>query len=427
MFAQPVADYLPGQDRLAVVKDGQLEFPTGKVLVPKTGTTQVAGLRFSPDGRRIAYIEVQGSDTFAMGVVDLDGNRKILSNGWEIISSIAWNPATREIWFSARKKGNQVGVVELRSVSLSGRERLVAQNPQLLIIEDIGPDGRVLARSDDWSETMMCLAPGATREANLTYFDFSAGVALSADGKDLLFVEGGAATGETGATYLRKSDGSGAAVRLGDGWNMMQDLSADRQWVVQVHPDRLLLLPVGPGEPKTIRDEGFRYLRALWFPDGKRLLVAARTSGHHPRLYVRDVASGPPRLIAPETAGWELALSRSGKTVVGVDAQTRACVLYPVEGGDPRPLPDLKLGDSESILGFDDRDENLYIVSGKLPLRIDRFNVATGKRTFFREIAPADPTGVDEIATLQMTPDGRSYCYSFMRAQSRLYAVDGLR
>src|SRR4030095_17117925 len=108
---------------------------------------------------------------------------------------------------------NHIGVVELHAVSLSGKERLVAQNPQLIIVEDIAPDGRVLARSDAGPETMVCLAPGAPREADLTWLDFSESVALSADGQDLLFIEGGAGAGATGGTYLRRTDGSAAAGR----------------------------------------------------------------------------------------------------------------------------------------------------------------------------------------------------------------------
>ena len=132
----------------------------------------------------------------------------------------------------------------------------MAQNPQLLIVEDIARDGRVLARSDDWPETMMCLPPGASREVDLTWLDFSQSLALSADGRDVLFMEGGAGGGATGGVYMRKTDGSSAAVRLGDGWNAMQDLSPDKKWVVQALDDRLNLLPVGPGESRTIQDAG---------------------------------------------------------------------------------------------------------------------------------------------------------------------------
>ena len=79
------------------------------------------------------------------------------------------------------------------------------------------------------------------------------------------------------------------------------------------------------------------------------------------------------------------------------------------------------------MTGFDDKDENLYVLSGDLKMHIDRLSLGTGKRTAFRDITPADPTGVAQISTLQLTPDGKSYCYSFMRSLSRLYVVEGLR
>ena len=423
-FSQQIADYAPGGERLAVVRNGQLEFPIGKVLVPAAPDGQVAAIRFLGDDKQIAYSLENRSDNMALGVVDLSGHRKILTSGWEIISSIAWNPVAREIWFSGRRKTNHIGVVELHAVSLSGKERLVAQNPQLIIVQDVAPDGRVLARSDDWPETMMCLPPGASREVNLTWLDFSQGVALSADGQDLLFIEGGAGAGAAGGVYMRKTDGSTAAVRLGDGWTDRQDLSPDKKWIVQAQPARLILLPVGPGEPKTIQDKDFQYRRALWFPDGKRLLVLVSTPGHGLRMYVRDLEQGPPRPITPEGTAYAQ-LSRDGTRVVVVDLKTRKWTMYPVDGGSPVALPGIR--EDEEVLGFDDKGQNLYVASQGLSKKIDRLDLATGKRTFFKEVRPADPTGVGSIAAIQLTPDGRSYCYSFMRALSRLYVVDGLR
>ena len=423
-FSDLAADWTPGEDRLAIVRNDQLEFPIGKVLVPSSETSKVISLRFSPDGRRIAFTEFRGSKSFAVCVVDLAGKRRDLSTGWEIITSLAWHPVTGELWFSARKAGVRIGVVELYAVSLAGAERLVAQNPQLLIVEDIARDGRVLARSDDWPETMICLPPGAAREVDLTWLDFSQALALSADGRDVLFMEGGAGGGATGGVYMRKTDGSSAAVRLGDGWNARQDLSPDKKWVVQAMPDRLTLLPVGPGESRTIQDAGLQYLRAVWFPDGQRLLLAATSTGHGPSMYVRDLASGPPRPVTPEgvAAG---RVSPDGMLVAAADMKTEKWALYPVAGGEPRPLPGVREG--ESVCGFDEKGENLYLVSSGLTYHVERLELATGKRSPFRDVTPADPTGVAQISAFQLTPDGKSYCYSFMRALSRLYVVEGLK
>jgi len=271
---------------------------------------------------------------------------------------------------------------------------------------------------------MMCLPPGATREVDLTWLDFSQSVALSRDGQDLLFVEGGAGAGATGGVYIRKTDGSAPAVRLGDGWNNQQDLSADKKWVAQVASGRLTLLPVGPGESKTIQDPGLQYRRALWFPDGKRLLVLAGVATQAGgRLYVRDVGGGPARAISPEGVRTPR-LSPDGKLAATTDAKGDH-FLYPTDAGEPRPLPGIR--PDEVVVGFDAKSEGIYVAYGTLPARVDRFDSATGKRTVFREITLADPTGVDSIATLQLTPDGKCYCYSFMRSLSRLYVVEGLR
>ncbi len=417
------ADWEPGGDRLAVVREGRLEFPVGKVLVPASAEGRVHALRFSPDGRRIAFLERRGHFVDAVGVVDLTGKKTILSEGWNTGMSLAWHPTTGEIWFSAREGGGSLGVIELYAVSLSGVRRTVAQTPQLLIVRDIARDGRVLVQSDDWPMTMMCLPPGASREVDVTWLDFSDGQALSDDGQDLLFTEGGAGAGAKGATYMRKTDGSAPAVRLGDG-EMARDLSPDKKWALQVWPDRLVLLPVGPGESKTIQDKSLDYKNARWFPDGRRLIIEAAAPGRPSRVYVRDLDGGPPRPVTPEgTAGGRI--SPDGKLVAALETKSGQWALYPIDGGEPRPIPGIQAG--EYVIRFDASGTSLFLASGSLPLRIDRLDLASGKRFAWKQIVLADQTGADSIGSVQLTPDGRCYCYSFMRSLSRLYVVDGLR
>ena len=416
------ADWEPGGDRLAVVRGGRLEFPVGKVLVAASAEGQVHALRFSPDGRRIAFLQGRGRID-DVGVVDLTGKKTILSKGWNSAMSLAWNPPTGEIWFSAREGGGRMGVIELHAISLSGVLRTVAQTPQLLIVQDIARDGRVLAQSDDWPMTMMCLPPGGPREVDLTWLDFSSTRALSDDGQDLLFTESGAGAGAKGGTYVRKTLGSAPAVRLGDG-AAAQDLSPDRKWALQVWPDRLVLLPVGPGESRTIQDPNLEYRGARWFPDGKRLIVEASAPGRPSRAYVRDLDGGPPRPVTPEaTAGARV--SPDGKLVAAVDTKRGRWALYPVEGGEPRPVSGIQPG--ESVVRFDAGGTSLFLASQGLPLRIDRLELDSGKRTSWKEIVLADPTGADSIASVQLTPDGKCYCYSFLRNLSRLYLVENLR
>ncbi len=414
------ADWSPAGDGLAIIRKGQLEFPIGKVLVLGSPTDSVTGVRFSPDGRLIAYIR-GGASSFAINVTNLSGKTTMLADGLEIATSLAWHPRTGEIWFSGRERNSRFGVIEIQAVSLSGKRRVVARAPTLLIVEDIAPGGGVLLRSDDWPTTMMCLPRGASREVDLSWLDFSAGVDLSDDGRDLLFTEGGAGEGAKGAVYMRKTDGSSPAVRLADG--EAQSLSPDKKWFARVSGGRITLLPTGPGEPRTIQDEGLEYRAAAWFRDGKRLVVQARSGGKPPRLYVRDLDAGPPRPFTAEGFRFN-AVSTDGSLVIAEDPKGSR-VLIPVAGGEPRVLSGL--GPNDYILNIDTAGKCLFAARSGVPMRIDRLDLASGKRTFWKEIALADPTGVDDFSSAQITPDGACYCYSFMRSLSRLYYVEGLR
>jgi hypothetical protein len=99
--------------------------------------------------------------------------------------------------------------------------------------------------------------------------------------------------------------------------------------------------------------------------------------------------------------------------------------LVPVDGGEPHPLPGI--GPRDNILTFDTTGQRLLVARPGVPMRIDRVDLASGKSTPWKEIALADPTGVDDFFSAQMTPDGACYCYSFMRGLSRLYYVEGLQ
>lgn len=59
-------------------------------------------------------------------------------------------------------------------------------------------------------------------------------------------------------------------------------------------------------------------------------------------------------------------------------------------------------------------------------IKVFRRDLITGRREAWREITPADPTGILSFWPL-LSADGRSYVYSFWRSLSSLYLVEGLR
>ncbi|MDL2717229.1 MAG: WD40 repeat domain-containing serine/threonine protein kinase [Acidobacteriota bacterium] len=418
------ADWVAGEEKLAVVRKDRLEFPIGNVIYePATGHRITSGtLRASPTGNAFAVIE---NDTDVV-LVDRSGKRKTLSDGWETVWSLAWHPKTEEVWFSARAAGRLGVYLEIHAVSLSGEHRVVARESSLLMPEDILPDGRVLVKSAQFSTSMMCLPSSGVREVNLSWLDFSYARDLSADGKWILFDEAGVGGGSKGIVYLRGTDGSGSK-RLGEGYAVA--LSPDGRSAISLPSlpgDRLVLLPTGAGEQKEIRLQGMICNDARWFPDSKRILVSAGPPGQHSRLFVLDLDGGSPRPLTPE--GFEIGpVSPDGKFAAVKDPKG-AVVLWPVEGGEPRPLPGTT---AEDWVAQWEGTKGLYLASGKVPVRIDRYDLTTGKRKFWKELGPADTTGVtslsvDSLFRVIVTPDGKSYAYSFMRDLSQLFLVTGL-
>ena len=137
-------------------------------------------------------------------------------------------------------------------MSLAGKERLVYLGTGTLTLHDISKDGRVLFSRDDLRAGMIALAPGEKKERDLSWHDWTVPRDLSNDGRLISFDETGEAGGETGALYVRSSDGS-PAVRLGEG--RAPSLSPDGKWVLARAPSakhELLQLPTGAGESRTI-------------------------------------------------------------------------------------------------------------------------------------------------------------------------------
>ena len=54
-------------------------------------------------------------------------------------------------------------------------------------------------------------------------------------------------------------------------------------------------------------------------------------------------------------------------------------------------------------------------------------NTTTGKRERWKIIQPADPSGVDSVIRILITPDGKTYCHDYVRILSELFVVGGLK
>jgi len=62
-----------------------------------------------------------------------------------------------------------------------------------------------------------------------------------------------------------------------------------------------------------------------------------------------------------------------------------------------------------------------------VPAQIASIDLRSGERTIVRRLLPPDPSGISSILRIVMTPDARSYAYTYVRAISALYLVEGIR
>lgn len=438
------ADWHPGKncrdsfsdnECFAVVRDDKgknaLEYPVGNVLYQTGGW--ISHPRFSPDGKRIAFIEhpTPADDSGSVAVVELEGENKrkkeILSGGWISVQGLAW--AGDEIWFTAAREGN---ARTIHAVNLNGAERLIFRGIGSLTLHDIAKSGEALVTVEKTRIQIQCRASDQDVERDLSWHDWSLARDLSADGKMLLFTEAGESGGSLYATYVRSTSGS-APVRLGDGSALA--LSPDAKYaLVRIHVpvQQLALVPVGAGEKKLLapaRSNSFFYQPwACFFPDGKRVLFAANEQDRGTRLYVQEI-DGNPVCITPDEEGVEISsphsISPGGEQFVFINAENEVC-RFEINSKKCTPLKNL--GEDYLPVRWSGDGRYLFVRRrGQVPAIVYRYDLSAGEKEERLELMPKDATGVSEILRVLLTPDGAFYAYSYTRELSDLYVIENLR
>jgi WD40 repeat protein len=400
-----------------------LEYPIGKSLYETEAW--ISSVRLSRDGKRIAFVDHPsiGDNRGRIGLVDLAGRTAFLTKEFSAVGLLAWSPAGDEIWFSAGSVGN---LRNLHAVTPSGKQRVVDGAPTDLDLGDVSAAGRALVIRNTARRGIIGKPPGGDAEHDLSWLDWSRPGALSPDGQWLLFEEQGQGGGPNYSVYLRKTDGS-PAVRLGDGY--AASLSDDGGWALTgsiTSSDTLMIVPRGAGQSRTLRLPGLSLNGAEWLRDGRRMILNASLRGGPYQNFLLDSEAGTPRPITPPGAEYWGASSPDDR-VFASGPIGQPLLLYPIEGGgDPRPVPGSLPGDIARAWSSDGRA--LYVAVSTPPgARIDRIDVATGKRTLVKDLMPNDRAGLIDLSQFQIAPDARAYVYSYRRILSTLYDVDGLR
>jgi len=417
------ADWSPDGQSLALGtltnSSFNLEYPQGTRLYQTQGW--IGDLRVSPDGNMVAFVHhpIRWDSLGTIMVVDRQGKSRVLTGSFSDARGLAWAPSGKEIWFT----GSNVHLSSnLFAVDLEGHQRLVWAGAGGVVLQDIFPDGRVLFIRENRRRGIAGLFPGHDSEIDMSWQDWSLVTRISPDGKWIFFAEEGDGGGPKYSAYMRATDGS-PAIRLGDG--TPYGVSPDLKWVASIipgQPQQLWLLPTRAGAPKNLSQPGFDYDYALWFPDGKHLLVTGREPGKQARSYLTTMDGGALTPVTPE--GVQGFPTEDGKEVVS--RQGDSVKFYPIDGGQPRSVP-AKVPDLTLAWGA---QSGRYVIGAErpaVPLKLYRYDTVTGERKPWRDLVPADRAGVYVANIFDITPDARWYAYSYVRDLSDLYLVDGLR
>jgi Tol biopolymer transport system component len=419
------ADWAPDGSALAIVRrvDGleQLEFPIGRALYRTSGF--ISSIRFSPDGQRIAFADHHafGDDAGAVSVVDLAGQRTVLSDGYISVRGLAWSSDGREVWFAARG-GAEVNDA-IRAVSLSGQYRVVWTSPSNIKLFDLASDGRALLGHQTVDRRVEAQFAGTDAPVDVSLRADSTGEWISDDGT-MVTVSDQSTSPYT--AYLVKKEA--APVALGEGQSA--GVSRDGRWALAlpVTGSPLLLHPTGAGQSRALSNPLKLVIdAAAWLPDGRRVVLFGQPPGQPSRGYVQDV-DGAPKPFTPEGARpirwWSLPVSPDGSRVVA-ESPAGVPMIYHLAEGAADSVPGLTAADVPVQWQEDGR--GLFVARGNgLPWVIDRLDLATGRRTHALDIRPREIAGM-RLSIVAISPNGQHYVHNYSRLLTDLFVVTGLR
>ena len=396
----------------------RLEFPIGTVLYETAGW--ISAQRISADGRRIAFLEhpLHDDDRGWPAVVDVANKAKRnLLPEFDSISGVAWSPSGEDVCFAS---GNTIQCASIKKPDA----RIVVRGSQRLVLDDIASDGRMLAETYSPGGTLVTGEVGG-RQIDLSWQDTAFPIDFSSDGGRLLFES------LDYGINLRGLDG-GTPIRLGDG--IPAGFSPDGRSVLALAPGvptTISVVPTRAGATRALprgRLEGHTW--AVWTPDGQHVVIAASEAGHGSRLYLQDTAGGEPRAFSGEGARLITYLPRlvspDGRLVIAVGPDQQPA-LYPIAGGDPRPIT--ALGTDLVPIGWGETSDVIFARGRSLDRLVPVFKVdlTTGHRQAVGELGPADPTGAPLVLLIQISRDGRRYAYTTAQRLGAAFVIDGVK
>ncbi len=416
------ADWSPdGTLSLVVTNEGMysVEYPPGKTLY--TSSEWIDNLRVAPQGDRVAFVKhpVPMDDGGDVVVAGRDGRSRVLSAGWESVEGLAWHPAEREIWFTAARSGV---ARSLMAVDMNGRLRQVAQIPGGMLLRDISASGDVLISRATSRMSMFWGRVDGNSPQDISWLDWSRAVAISADGKRVLFDETGQGGGSQYSVFLYDAD-KRSSDRLGDGRAI--DLSSDGGWALTQsasEPRKLFLVSVKDHKAALVSNPGFEYRWAKFFPGQcQDILIAGKFPNQKEQLFRQHAPGGTPVAIAAGVRIRHAVVDDRGQFAAGIAQESKLTIVNLHDGtsrsieNPAHAVPVAFVGSNQILIRRQDGDSFV----------LEMLNLQNRQVHFYRKLPAGNGFGTTETLPIFVAKDLKTFTYSRLETLSTLFVVSG--
>jgi hypothetical protein len=423
------ADVAPDGASFAVVRgDGneqRLEYPIGTVLHRTSGW--VSSPRISRDGRRVAFADhpIVGDDQGNVAVVESGRPVQRLSGPLNFLHGVAWSADGREVVASF---GTADDGAFLSAFASGAPPRTLLRTITRTRLHDIAPSGAILLSSDAFSVSVEGrLAAGLTTLPFGSQTEALIG-GISEDGGTVVGIRGGRF--EAGEYEAFSQRGEAPPVSLGTG--IAAGITPDGRraflYTLRRNQDKLRVVPIGPGDERIYDLAGVDLQTSNYDPvscaeDGQTVSFLGRRAGEEPRGYVLDLQDAKaPRAVTPAPVR-NVRIAPDGRRLVAVGAGSLP-ELYDVATGTKSAIPGAVAG--EVVVAWSSGSDALFVWDQKLPARVERLDLATGRRDLAFEWRPRGGTeGL--YGLLNVTTDARWFLMRFRSGASTLAVARGAR
>jgi hypothetical protein len=321
---------------------------------------------------------------------------------------------------SSNDSGERTG---LWRIGLDGSARETARLPGSAMLHDVSADRRLLIHHGFERIGARAKGPGDGREHEVAVVNSIGESEITDDGRQLLLYD--VPEAHRGWSLLRPIDG-GPPVRLSEGAPL--GISPDSRWALVDRgtppAHEVVVTPTGAGPTRPLSTGGLQHIGHGSFLDATHVLLDGAEPDRSWRTFLVDVEGGKPLPVTPEGTV-AIVGTLGGDSVIGRNPDG-TLARYPLHGGEPRPLT-ARIPDGTGAIRGSADGRFLFVGEGGVPGRIDRLDLATGRRLPWKTLQPEDPAGLVGVQGFDVTPDGAAYAYRYLRFLQDLYVVEGLR